>query len=179
MVFLYQGALKASRGVGEVLDSFSMLWEKGHHSKHIVFMGYGPFEDEIKKRTETFPNIHFHPSISMYDLPKVSNSADYGIIYTPDTCLNHAYSLPNKLFEYIAFGLPMIVSPLVTMKKLVEEDGVGYVTNGFMPEDLCKTIIGIMKLPDHGMKDHLWKLHREKYNWDIEKRKLIDLYENL
>lgn len=179
LVFLYQGALKQSRGVGEILDCFTMLFQKGYQSKHLVFMGYGPYEKEIQERCKTFTNIHFHPSVKMDDLPKISNSADYGIIFTQDTCKNHTYSLPNKLFEYIAFGLPVIVSPLETMQKLVEEEQIGFVANGFQPENLYEKIKDISVPPATELRDVLWKLHTEKYNWDIEKQVLINLYKNL
>jgi glycosyltransferase involved in cell wall biosynthesis len=177
LVFLYQGQLKESRGVGEILECFSLLWKNGIRDKHMVFMGYGPLEKEIQKVAKECRIVHFHPAVKMDELPKVSGSADYGVIFIPNNCKSYFYSLPNKLFEHIAAGLPIIASPLQSMKELIEREKVGLVTRGFSAEDLYKEIEGISSPPKESLRRSLWELHQRKYNWEIEEKKLLAVYE--
>ena len=58
-----------------------------------------------------------------------TSSADYGILFYEDSCLNHRYCSPNKIFEYFMAGLPVLTSNLFEMKRLVESEGVGIVAS--------------------------------------------------
>ncbi|MCU0460218.1 MAG: hypothetical protein MUE37_14145 [Bacteroidales bacterium] len=54
-----------------------------------------------------------------------------------DTCINQRYSLPNKVFDYIAAGLPVLVSPLPEVAALVERYGCGIVLTGVTPDEIA------------------------------------------
>jgi glycosyltransferase involved in cell wall biosynthesis len=55
-------------------------------------------------------NIHHHPAVPSNELLKYTKGADVGIHIIQNTCLNHFYCLPNKVFEYAVAGKPVIVS---------------------------------------------------------------------
>ena len=115
----------------------------------------------------------------MDDLPSLTAQADIGVILTQNTCLNHYYSLPNKLFEYIQAGLPVLGSNLPEIAKIIEKNKVGVIVNPQDPQDIAK---GIKYLLDSFVyseaKDNTLQA-AEKYNWENESVRLIELYQNL
>lgn len=177
LIFLYQGGLvKKVRGLEETLNCFIRLREEGHQQHHVVFMGYGNMQDDIEQQAQLHNNIHFHPAIHPERIPEVSSSADYGTIFAPNNCLSYFYSLPNKLFEYIVCGLPIVTTPLYDMRKLIEDEKIGYATADFSEQAIYDTVKSITTRPDQALRDRIQALHRDKYNWSIEERTLLDIY---
>lgn len=106
LLFIYQGLLSESRGVHDILSVF----EDCSQDRHIVFMGDGPLKDQVAESTRKFKTIHLLPLVSPSEVLRYSAGADVGIHIIPNTCLNHYYCLPNKVFEYLLAGVPFIVS---------------------------------------------------------------------
>jgi glycosyltransferase involved in cell wall biosynthesis len=122
ILFIYQGAFSQGRGIGILLDVFA----KVHHQKHIVFMGFGELESTIKDYQRTYSNIHFQEAVRPEELHRYTMGADVGIYAMENVCLNHFLSLPNKVFEYIMSGLPIIVSDFPEMKRVVDDSKCGW-----------------------------------------------------
>ena len=57
-----------------------------------------------------------------------------------DDCENHRLALPNKVFEYIAAGVPVVVSDLPELRRLVEEHGVGWTADARRPAALAEAL---------------------------------------
>jgi len=96
-----------------------------------------------------------------------------------DTCENHRLALPNKLFEYLAADLPVVVSDLPEMRRLVTERGVGWVTDPGDPADIARVL-------DEALGSRKDKaLHRRvrdaaaELNWPHERNRLTELYAKL
>jgi glycosyltransferase involved in cell wall biosynthesis len=171
LIFIYQGLLSKTRGVNIILDAFVSLHNT---NKHIVFLGTGPLEKEIYLETQKFNNIHLHPMVKSFELHKYTSGADVGIHMILNTCLNHYYCLPNKIFEYFLFGLPVIVSDFPEMKKLVIENGIGWCIK---PE--VKFLIDIIEKINfsnlQGFKENAL-INRKNFGWQIEELNYIEIY---
>ena len=143
-IFLYQGGLSSGRGIEILLETFKQLnkgegrREKGEGNNIlqpstfnlqacIIFMGYGELEDEIKRASKEYDNIYFYPAVSPDILLEYTSSADFGILFYENNCLNHYYCSPNKMFEYLMAEIPVIASNLYEMKRLVENNDIGVV----------------------------------------------------
>lgn len=177
LIFLYQGGLvKKVRGLEETLNCFIRLRQQGHAQHHVVFMGYGNMQSDIEEQARQHDNIHFHPAVLPQRIPDVSSSADYGTIFAPNNCLSYFYSLPNKLFEYIVCGLPIVTTPLHDMRRLIEGEKIGYATADFSEQAIFDTVKRITTRPDQALRDRIQALHRDKYNWSIEEQTLLDIY---
>lgn len=122
IVFIYQGLLSESRGVNIILNSFMNL--PGQY--HIVFMGMGEMVEEIKELEKTSSNIHFLPAVPPSEIHLYTSSADIGIHLIQNTCLNHFYCSPNKIFEYLLYGIPQIISNFPDMMKVLDEGKCGW-----------------------------------------------------
>jgi glycosyltransferase involved in cell wall biosynthesis len=121
-IFLYQGLISFQRGVQLLLKVFSQL----EPSKHLVFMGAGDALDTVLAYADQHENIHYHPAVPPAELPQYTCGADVGVHLIEDTCLNHRYCLPNKIWEYLSVGLPVVVSDLPEMAKVVQELNCGW-----------------------------------------------------
>ncbi len=179
IIFLYQGGFTEGKGIEETIGSFIRLSKLGVKTHHIIFMGMGGLEGEIKRAANEYPNIHYHPAIHPDQIPEISSSADYGIFFAPNASKNHWFCLPNKVFEYITCGLPVIVSPLYEVNKLVNQEKIGYVAKDFDEQSLFELLQGIREKPSQEMRDRIRKVHQSKLNWSIEEKKLLEIYGSL
>ena len=122
LVFMYQGVLDDGRGIEWLLEAFQLV----PLECHLVLMGFGPQEETIRSVIAKLPNIHFQPAVAPQDLLQYTQGADVGFALLTDDCLNHQYALPNKFFHYLQAGLPVIVSDLGEMGRLVNQYQLGW-----------------------------------------------------
>jgi glycosyltransferase involved in cell wall biosynthesis len=93
-------------------------------------MGYGSSENYVKKVAQQIPNIHFQAAVPQKDIIQYTSSADVGIFYIPsdNISLSYRYSLPNKFFEYLIGGLPVMISDnLEYLSELIKENDLGWI----------------------------------------------------
>lgn len=174
VLYLYLGGFQSGRGIEALLDIFSQL-EKKHH---VVFMGSGRLENTIKSYAEKHSNIHIKKAVPYQEILEWASGADYGLQSVEPTCLSYYYSLPNKMFEYIQSGLPIITNDLPDCRKIIEEHAIGYV----LPKlDLENFQLLLTKLNTQDKASKSENLHQLKtiYNWESEEKKLLAIYSNI
>jgi len=174
-IFLYQGALVKGRGIENILDVFSNIQNKQHV---VVFMGYGSLEEEILHAVNKHDNIFFHPAVSPDVLLNYTSSADFGISMIEDICLSYRYCLPNKMFEYIMAEVPVIVSNLPEMKKIVQEYGLGVVAMENGSTGLEKAIDAATNLNRTQLNVNIQKA-KHIFNWEEQEKVFISIYKSL
>ncbi len=174
-IFLYQGGLSSGRGIEILLDTFKQIDDD---KSVIVFMGYGALEESIKDISKEYTNIYFHKAVTPDVLLDFTCSADFGISTIEDTCLSYHYCLPNKMFEYLMAEIPVIVSNLPEMKKLVEENSVGVVAKENTPQGLKVAIEEATQLDKKELHTNIQKV-KEIYNWESQEKVLVKLYGGL
>jgi glycosyltransferase involved in cell wall biosynthesis len=174
-IFLYQGGLSSGRGIEILLDTFKNI---NDDKSIIVFMGYGELEDTIQKASKEYANIYFHPAVSPDILLNYTSSADFGISTIEDSCLSYRYCLPNKMFEYVMAEVPVIVSNLPEMKRVVEDNKIGVVAQENTPDGLKEAILEAVKLNKNELQKNIQKV-KEVYNWHQQEKVLLKVYEGL
>ncbi|WP_417334499.1 glycosyltransferase [Halarcobacter sp.] len=174
-IFLYQGGLKSGRGIEILLDAFKNI---KNENIVIVFMGFGPLKKDILEARKEHQNIYFYDAVSPEILLEHTNSADYGILFYEDTCLNHRYCSPNKIFEYFMAEIPVIVSNLYEMKRLVETYNVGEVAVENNSSGFIEALENI-SLKDYDLLVENVKKIKQKYNWEEQERVMLDEYKSL
>ena len=174
-IFLYQGGLCEGRGIDLLLTIFSSF---KNDENVIVFMGYGPFEEKIKEKAQKYNTIFFKDAVHPNRLFPYTSSANYGIYLMEDTCLNHRYSMPNKIFEYIMAGLPVIIANLYEIKKLVLENKIGIIVD---PNDFeaCVVSINEIKKIDQNLLSENIEKTKKNFNWEQEEKKFLGIYHDL
>ncbi len=172
-IFLYQGGLSGGRGIEILLNTFKQI---KYEKNVIVFMGYGSLEEVVVKASKEYKNIYFHKAVSPNVLLSYTCSADFGISTIEDSCLNYRYCLPNKIFEYIMAEIPVIVSNLYEMKRLVKNNDIGVVAKNNNTDGLKKAIEEANKLDKEELNKNIQKVKRI-YNWEEQEKVLLDIYE--
>ena len=174
-IFLYQGGLDSGRGIEIILETFKEL---NNINAVIIFMGYGELENIIKETSKKYSNIYFHPAVNPDILLDYTSSADFGILFYENNCLNHYYCSPNKMFEYLMAKIPVIASNLYEMKRLIESNSIGVVAEKNTPQGLREAIERAIELDKRELQSSIQRV-REIYNWEEQEKVLLQLYKEL
>jgi glycosyltransferase involved in cell wall biosynthesis len=174
-IFLYQGGLAKGRGIEILLQAFE---ESDDTELVLVCMGYGPLEGLVQEKASASSNIYFHPAVSPEFLLDYTTSADFGILFYQDNCLNHKYCSPNKMFEYLMAGLPVIVSNLHEMRRLVKKHGIGSIANENTVEGFKVGIQNILCLDYEKLRQNV-EMTNKLYCWEQQETVLKKVYAGL
>lgn len=175
IIFLYQGGLAAGRGIEPIIEAFKGLPDS---RRVVVFMGYGPMASAIKQAAAEHRNIYYHPAVSPDVLPAYTASADVGLCLIENLCLSYFYCLPNKLFEYLMAGLPVIVSDLQELRRFVRAHPVGPVLPGTDDESIRQAVAQLDEIALAGYADAVRSV-RSVFHWQAQESVLLDVYARL
>ena len=180
-VILYQGIICPERGLDKLLEAASIL---RNEDIAIVIMGHDAWQGKLHRMHSEMnlkDSVFLLPPVPSETLPEVTVSADVGLILFENTCLNHYYSLPNKLYEYMMAGLPIIASDFPEMARIINNHNCGILVDSTDAEAIASGIRVLVNSPDEmrqmGIRGR--KASLDKYNWPVEEKKLVDLYMGL
>jgi glycosyltransferase involved in cell wall biosynthesis len=171
-IFLYQGGLTHGRGIELLLETFGSLTDD---SCVLVCMGYGPLTELIAHHAASNDNIFLHDAVSPKILLNYTSSADFGISFIEDLCLSYRFCLPNKIFEYLMAGIPLLTSNLLEMRRLVEIEGVGVVAESNTIEEFRQAINASLLLNYTDVQKNIFRARR-KYCWEEQEKVLQEVY---
>lgn len=175
-IILYHGAIFKGRGLESLLECSKYI-----QGAVIVIMGNGYLKDWIKQKivNDNLLNVKMLDYVPKNVLVRYISSADVGVVPIENICLSYYLSLPNKVGECIMAGIPFASSDFPELNKLALGDGVGVV---FDPNDICSITDALKSLLSpkvyNSKKMNVFK-NRNKYSWDNEQVKLIDVYNKL
>jgi glycosyltransferase involved in cell wall biosynthesis len=167
---LHQGAPARHRGCTTLLRAVERL-----DGVHLVFLGEGEPGFMAELRAGANGRVHFVPARPPGQLLAATAEADVGVTLLEDVCENHRLALPNKVFEYVAAGVPVVASDLPELRSLVERYGIGELVDPSDPQSVADGIDAALARP---RADALASAARE-LSWDLEQRRLRDLYAEL
>ncbi len=144
-IFLYQGLISQSRGVDVFFQSALKVCKNNNVA--FIFMGSGPYAETLRNQItgSGIENIFYKEAVPQDELLKYTSSADVGVHAIKNSCLNHDLCLPNKLFEYMTAGIPVLVSELTEMKAFVERYGIGMCFENNSVDDLSEKLQYLLK----------------------------------
>jgi len=172
MIFLYQGYLYPGRGIEIILEAFNQL---NLPDCVLVFMGEGTHVGYIMQNEMYGKSVFLHPFVSGEVLLGYTSSADCGLAFIEDISLSDRYCLPNKLFEYIAAGLPVISSGLPDLKNFINMNHVGVSADTNDVKGFIKAFKDLLNLDSKQLIMDIEKA-RSLFNWSTQEKILIDLY---
>ncbi|WP_353513991.1 glycosyltransferase family 4 protein [Thermus sp. LT1-2-5] len=174
---VYVGILQTDRGILEVFD----VLEK-HPEWELDLGGFGGDEELIRKRAEGMPNVRFHGRIP-YEKVLDLTCRSHVLFATYDPSIpNHRFSSPNKLFEAMAMGKPIIVARGTGMDRLVEALGMGYVVeygNLRELEAALRDVVSWTEEQRRAFAERVRAVFQERFSWGKMKERLWALYAEL
>jgi glycosyltransferase involved in cell wall biosynthesis len=167
-VVLFLGRLGRERGLEEAAEAVLRLDDAA-----LVMLGFGPWADRLRALDTTPPYAGHHftlPPVHPDDVPAWTASADVSIVAVPANSLNQRLSTPNKFWESLTAGTPVVVGrDLEVMRQIVEQDRLGAIGDASDPDDLARALREILEQgPERlaGMKDRCLTVTRTTYNWE-------------
>jgi len=177
-VILYQGGFVPGRGLHNLVLAAAHL-DRGV----LVLMGWGPMEAKLKnlaKDNGLEGRVYFMEPVAPDRVVYYCMSASVGVVIYQNTGLNNYYAAPNKLYEYIHAGLPVVSSDFPALKEVVEGYELGRTFDPEEPKSIASAINRV--LADEQRYDTMRKNALEAakiFNWETESRKLLEIYRRL
>lgn len=170
---IYQGYLNVGRGIELIMNTLQYL-----PNYRLIIAGRGDIETNLKQLAKTLKindRIDFLGMLPPNELRSTTSQAWIGISLEEDLGLNYHYALPNKLFDYIAAQIPVLVSNLPEMKQIVDEYGVGIVAESRNPQKIANQINSYFNNEGQQKSTVANLLHASQVlTWESEEKKLID-----
>lgn len=182
-IVLYQGKLSIKhhhlRALMEAMNDVTQ------QNIHLVLMGQGDSQDvaalkAFKQQLAAGTRIHFHPAVAQNELLTYTACADVGIIPYQATCLNNRYCTPNKLYEFIAAGLPIIATDLSEITRIIQHYDIGLVGCTETPKAIALLIDACFaKATVLAQWQAQVQRARAVMNWATEEQKLVAWFQPL
>ena len=167
-VVLFLGRLGRERGLEEAAAAVLDLGNAA-----LAMLGFGPWADRLRER-DADPRYAGHhvtlPAVHPDLVPLWTASADVSIIAVPANSLNQRLSTPNKFWESLTAGTPVVVGrDLDVMRSIVESERLGAVADPEDPVDIARALASVVDLPEaerQEMRDRCSAITRARYNWE-------------
>lgn len=172
----YIGGIEKVRGIVELVEAID------NTSMHLTLAG--SFSDkalEIKmKQHRAWRHVDFKGFVDRKEITSILKHAMAGMV-TLHPIINYVDALPVKMFEYMAAGIPVIASNFPLWKEIIERHQCGIVVNPLNPDEIKNAMqlfihdrAGAMRAGENGRRAVI-----DKYNWQIEAKKLITIYQQI
>lgn len=179
-ILLYQGGLGPSRMLEPVVEALT------HAPKCVLVIRgpraelYGPSYTNLAKRNGVSDRLFLLPPVPSGDVVAAANGADAGIWTLPNISKNFYYALPNKIFEYVAAGLPILTANYPEAQHVVDEFGVGNTFDPYDPKSIGQAINDLIDDPEraHEMRQAT-QVMLSKIDAVNEWQKLVKIYDAL
>jgi glycosyltransferase involved in cell wall biosynthesis len=184
-IALYHGGFSAHRGLEELAAA---ILEPGLERVHAVFLGYGSKKDWLLAQAADPAyggRLHVLSAVPPERLLEWVVDADVGVMAIQASTTNHYLSTPNKLFECLAAGVPVVASDFPEMRRIVLCDPAGPLGVLCRPDDpaeVARAIGSILEMPAAerlALRARCLAAAHDRWNWETESAHLIDLYADL
>lgn len=179
-VVLYQGGFAPSRGIEQLLDTITLV-----PRAVLVLMGYGPLADRLAARVSE-PDLTGRafvlPAVPPAELIGYVAAADVVAMPIQPSTLNHRLTTPNKLFEALAAGVPVVAADLPGMAGIVRETGCGLLVDPGDIDAIANAIRHILDLPTEqrdALRHRELQAAHERYSWEVQAEILLAEYGRL
>ncbi len=173
---IYVGTLLKVRGVAEMVRAAA----RAGTPLHLAGNWHDPEYEAHCRSLPEWENVEFHGYIGPEKKRELLNDSRIGLVLL-HPIENYLLAWPVKLFEYMAAGLPVITSDFPLWREIVEGAGCGICVNPLDERQIVEAIQRLMNEPAlcTEMGERGRKAAREKYNWESQKKNLLQLYEEL
>jgi len=172
----YVGLLQVERGLLEMLEVI------GRHPDWVLDLaGFGGDEAALLEKSTKLPNVNWHGRIPYDRAIQISQAADVLFATYDPAVPNHRYSSPNKVFEAMMLGKPVIVARDTNMDRIIENAGCGLVIPYGDIVALENALIRLHDDPDYRnqLGKNGFQAYKSTYSWQEMRGRLKSLYEEV
>lgn len=174
----YVGTQSRSRGIEELL---SAVKQDTRFELHIG--GYGPLDDVIRNSAQQCDRIHYYGKLPYPKTLSLEQQCDLMVaLYDPNdlTVPNHQYTAPNKLYEALMLGKPLLMCENTGWNDLFQKEKIGFL----VPYSQKGISQGLDMLYEHRsewleMSKNGMRLYQQCYSWEIMKHRIRNLYSEI
>jgi glycosyltransferase involved in cell wall biosynthesis len=179
-VVLYQGGLMTGRGIEQSMDAILDV-----PNAVLCLMGFGRLEPQLAKACLS---ARYQGRVFMLDptppdqLLTWTASADVSVMAIQPTSINHRFTTPQKLFESLAVGVPVVASDLPGMAEIVRADDLGRLCDPTSPASIAAAIRDLLDVtPDARdvRRGRILGVAHERYAWESQVPTLLEVYREL
>ena len=177
---IYVGGLTLTRGLKEMIEAVALL-SKLTDVRLVLGGNFIPkhLEEQVRK-LPGWDKVDFKGWISRDAYKTLLTQCIAGLVLCHPTG-NYINSQPNKLFEYMSAGLPVIASKFPLWREFIEKNNCGLLVDPLNPKEIADNIRWILEHPEEA--ELMGKRGQEAvssvYNWSIEEKKLLKFYEQI
>ena len=177
---LHQGAIADGRGGPSLIRALANL-----DTAHLVFLGadeHQPHCEQLQRLATELGvrrRVHFVAPVPLSSLLSHTSQADVGVSLLEDTCENHRVALPNKVFEYVAAGVPVVTSRLPELTRFIHTYQVGWTADPSSPEEVASGLQSALNARDDRRLRVRIETAAAQLRWERESEKLLRLYETV
>ncbi|MFI5164230.1 MAG: glycosyltransferase [Bacteroidia bacterium] len=177
-IILYQGSVNVDRGLLEAVEAMQYV-----NGAVLLIVGDGDVLEKVKakaKQLDMGEKVIFKNRVPFTELWNYTSHADIGISLDKDTNINYRFSLPNKIFDFVHAGVPVLASDLVEIKKIFLKYEIGVLIENHDPKHIAEKINFMLRGEE---KIKIWKancLHAAReLCWQNEEKILHEIYSPL
>lgn len=175
IVLLQGSGINVQRGAEEAVEAMQYL-----DNVLLLIVGGGDVLPVLKKMVHELSlqkKVKFVSRQTPQNLAGYTANADIGLTIDKDTNINYRFSLPNKLFDYIYAGVPVLATPLVELKNIIQHYEIGEFIDNHDPQHIANTIKNMLQ-DDILMALYKKNTHKAaaELNWENEKIILIEIF---
>jgi len=176
-IVLYHGGLFPERGIEQLVEAMGEL-----PGAALVVMGYGALEPMLRSMAAApgrVSRMHVLPAVPPQDLHGWVAAADIVAMPIQPSTLNHRLTTPNKLFEAMAAGVPVVASDLPGMASIVREVGFGRLCDPTDPQSIAREIRALLEAPAQEratLRANAREAAHTRYNWELQAEILLREY---
>jgi glycosyltransferase involved in cell wall biosynthesis len=181
-ILLYQGAFREDQGIEELLVA---LRSKAVRDTSLVtvFLGFGRLESRLREAAASDPGrIVVLPAVPSAELLEWTAGATFAFVGAPPKTINLRLTIPNKLFESVMAGVPVVVSGGTAVASLVRSADVGIVVEPWSAEALAAALSIALEEPEAVQIARRLRARTaalERYNAETEQAGVVELYRHL
>jgi len=182
---IHSGSLGKERGGDIMVESLKLVKDKIPEARLVLI---GKFEDSAYKNTliekiernDLQDNVIILEQVPHVELINHIAKSNIGLSLL-QPCPKHQKNIPQKIFEYMACGIPVVASDLSTARPFIEPSECGILVDPTNPKQLAEALIFLLQNPEDAkrMGENGRKAVLEKYNWETESKKLLAVYKEL
>ncbi|MHA2335456.1 MAG: glycosyltransferase family 4 protein [Candidatus Hodarchaeales archaeon] len=180
-VITYMGNIVYNRGYEELVEA-AIILNRREVDVEFLIIGTGPLKEKIERLVVNKGISHmfrFTGKLPYLEAMKNTARADIGLIlFQPDP--NNWLGVPNKLFEYMACGVPVLASNFPLLREFIKTEDIGVVVNPLKPEMIAKALLLMLTRPEKLdiMRENGIQAFNERYNWHHMVSRMLSVYKH-